>query len=205
MTGNEHGRSRSCELRPSARILAQRATPMVPSRVNHAFQHHASIRRRCFRTHNTSPHAHKSIPQSPKSPRHKSPHTSPTNPDIDSSSATGSELRLAAVRYTPNTSHSTRRITFTPDNLKNVSHVFLRIDAIKPPPQPRYEGPHAVLERREKKFKAQQYNSATWIPIDRLKPAFIAREDPEADHTYSACAIEVPHKKQVSFFLNEGE
>lgn len=97
---------------------------------------------------------------------------------------------MSQLRYTPGTNHNTRRTTFVPTDLDQVSHVFLRIDAVKPPLQPRYEGPYAVLERREKTFKVQRDNSTVWISIDRLKPAFVIREDPVADHTYAACALD---------------
>jgi len=59
---------------------------------------------------------------------------------------------------------------------------FLRIDAIR---HVLYEGPLVVLERREKTFKVQRDLSTAWISIDRLKPAFIARKDPLADHAHA--------------------
>jgi len=113
---------------------------------------------------------------------------------------------MAQLRFTPGTNHSTRRATFVPSDLSQVSHVFLRIDAVQPPLQPRYEGPFAVLERRDKTYKVQRHRSTTWVSIDRLKPAFIAREDPTADHSYAAQSIEYPQKTESVFlFLNEGE
>jgi len=92
---------------------------------------------------------------------------------------------MSQLRFAPGTNHDTRRTTFVPDDLNRTSHVFIRIDAVKPPLQPRYEGPFAVLERREKTFKVQRGQSTTWISIDRLKPAFVIREDPIADHFYA--------------------
>lgn len=103
---------------------------------------------------------------------------------------------MGQLRYTPGANHATRRTTFVPADLSQVSHVFVRIDAVKPPLQPRYEGPLAVLERREKTFKVQRDHSEVWISIDRLKPAFIAREDPVADHSY---AIPINDVARLSF------
>jgi len=57
---------------------------------------------------------------------------------------------MSQLRYVPGTNHHTRRTTFVSTDLSRVSHVFVRVDAAKPPLQPRYEGPFAVLERREK-------------------------------------------------------
>lgn len=75
----------------------------------------------------------------------------------------------------------------------------MRIDAVKPTLQPRFEGPYAVLERREKTLKLQCNNRQVWVSIDRLKPAFVLREDPLADHTYAAHAFQAKVKKRVRF------
>jgi uncharacterized protein (DUF2267 family) len=109
---------------------------------------------------------------------------------------------MAQLRPTPGTDHNTKRSIFVPSDLSNVSHVFLRIDAIRPPLQPRYEGPFAVLERREKTYKIQRERSTAWVSIDRLKPAFVIRDDPISDHTYSANIVNTVKKtKQVRFSL----
>ncbi|KAF0767389.1 Uncharacterized protein FWK35_00007971 [Aphis craccivora] len=96
---------------------------------------------------------------------------------------------MSQLLYTSGTNHDARRATFVPADLSQVSHVFMRIDAVRPPLQPRYEGPFAVLERREKTFNVQQDNSTAWISIDRLKPAFITREDLIADHSYARNSV----------------
>lgn len=108
---------------------------------------------------------------------------------------------MAQLRPTPGTNHHTRRSIFVPKNLSDVSHVFLRVDAVKPPLQPRFEGPYAVLERREKTLRLQCNNRQVWVSIDRLKPAFVLREDPLADHTYAAHAFQAKVKKRVRFRL----
>lgn len=109
---------------------------------------------------------------------------------------------MAQLRPTPGTNHNTRRSIFVPKDLSNVSHVFLRIDAVKPPLQPRCEGPHAVLERREKNFKLQCNNRQVWVSVDRLKPVFVLCENPSlTDHSYAANTIS---KKQVRFLLPGG-
>lgn len=83
---------------------------------------------------------------------------------------------MALLRPTPGTNHDSSRPIFVPTKLDTVSHVFVRIDAQHAPLQPRYEGPYAVLERRDKVFKLQLGNRTSWISMDRLKPAFVLLE-----------------------------
>lgn len=130
-------------------------------------------------------------------------HAAPAEPQPPELVATLRDY-MAQLRFTPGTNHDTRRAAFVPSDLSQVSHVFVRVDAIRPPLQPRYEGPFAVLERREKTFQVQRHRSTTWVSIDRLKPAFIAREDPTAEHSYAAFSIEDPPKKRVRFFFHRG-
>lgn len=111
---------------------------------------------------------------------------------------------MAQLRHTPGTNHNSRRSIFIPEELNRVSHVFIRIDAVQPPLHPRYEGPHAVLERRDKTYKIQRNNTTVWISIDRLKPAFLLREDPLTDHTYALHQVGTV-KKRVRFLLPQGE
>ncbi|XP_050064382.1 uncharacterized protein LOC126553279 [Aphis gossypii] len=92
---------------------------------------------------------------------------------------------MAQLRPTPGTDHNTKPPIFVPGELSNVSHVFLRIDATRPPLQPRYEGPYALLERREKTFKLQCSNRQVWVSVDRLKPA---------DHPYATNSVNAVKK-----------
>ena len=60
-----------------------------------------------------------------------------------------------------------------PAALASVSHVFLRVDAVKRPLTPPYDGPFAVLERGQKTFKILgKAGKEIVVSIDRLKPAF---------------------------------
>ncbi|XP_050522388.1 uncharacterized protein LOC126894995 [Daktulosphaira vitifoliae] len=111
---------------------------------------------------------------------------------------------MSQLRPTPGTDHASRRSIFIPAALEQVSHVFVRVDAVTPPLQPKFEGPFAVIERTPKTFKIQRDNGTTWISIDRLKPAFVLRDDPLIDHSYSARPMDsmsAKKRKQVRFFL----
>ena len=54
--------------------------------------------------------------------------------------------------------------------LDSSSHVFLRVDAVKRPLTPPYEGPFPVLHRSEKTFKIIKHGKPLTASIDRLKP-----------------------------------
>lgn len=82
---------------------------------------------------------------------------------------------MAQLRVTPGTNHDTKRSIFVSNDWSNVSHVFLHVDAVKPPLQPRFECPFAILQRREKDYQLQYNNRQLWVSIDRLKPAFVLR------------------------------
>ncbi|KAL4122540.1 hypothetical protein QTP88_014849 [Uroleucon formosanum] len=115
---------------------------------------------------------------------------------------------MLMIRPTPGTDHS-RHAIFVPEQLSTAKHVFLRIDSTRKPLQPRYDGPFAVLERKDKIFKLQLHNRTSWISIDRLKPALLLCEDPIADHSYASTLADVKtrpktRQKQVCFLFPRG-
>ena len=64
-----------------------------------------------------------------------------------------------------------------PAKLMTATHVFVRIDAVKPPLTPPYTGPYLVHARKEKAFKLKIRNTLEWVSIDRLKPAYLLDDD----------------------------
>ena len=56
--------------------------------------------------------------------------------------------------------------------LQSVSHVLLRVDAVRRPLVPPYVGPFPVLQRGPKTFIILKNGRETTVTIDRLKPAF---------------------------------
>ena len=60
--------------------------------------------------------------------------------------------------------------------LQSVSHVFLRIDAVKRPLVAPYEGPFPVVSRTAKTFVILRRGKPVTVSIDRLKPAALLPE-----------------------------
>ena len=56
--------------------------------------------------------------------------------------------------------------------LLSASHVFLRVDSVKRPLVPPYDGPFRVLERGAKTYVLDKNNKSVTVSIDRLKPAY---------------------------------
>ena len=62
-------------------------------------------------------------------------------------------------------------------HLADSTHVFVRLDAVRKPLVPPYEGPFPVLDRSPKTFTVLRREKPVTISIDRLKPAFFLRPD----------------------------
>lgn len=69
-----------------------------------------------------------------------------------------------------------KRPEFVPKLLKECTHVFIRIDAVKKPLQFQYEGPFPVIKRNTKFYTIQIRGKESTVSIDRLKPAFLPDE-----------------------------
>ena len=64
------------------------------------------------------------------------------------------------------------RQVFVHKDLADCTHVFLRIDRVRGPLAPPYEGPFEVLSRSPKVFVIRIRGKSESVSIDRLKPAF---------------------------------
>lgn len=102
--------------------------------------------------------------------------------EMDRNNKTESEtvvsLRKTMERIQPTTTtwHGTPKIFIHPD-LRTSTHVFLRNDSIRPSLTPPYDGPYEVLERTAKFFKLKIKNRETNVSIDRLKPAYLPKDE----------------------------
>ena len=67
-----------------------------------------------------------------------------------------------------------QRQSHLPGDLLTAKHVFVLIDAVRPPLSRHYEGPYAVLSRSfdAKTFTVDRCGPSWVVSVDRLKPAF---------------------------------
>ncbi|XP_064461530.1 uncharacterized protein LOC135371402 [Ornithodoros turicata] len=64
------------------------------------------------------------------------------------------------------------RLTFRPPGPDTATHVFLRLDAFRPPLQLLYSGPHEVLSWSPKHFRLLLPRGPESVAVHRLKPAY---------------------------------
>ncbi|CAG9137730.1 unnamed protein product [Plutella xylostella] len=96
------------------------------------------------------------------------------------------ELRdkMRKLRAVPKKERDSRTLFIHPD-LETSEYVFIRVDAVRKPLQPPYDGPYRVLKRGSKVYKIQLPNRYINISIDRLKPAYILNEQQSTYNTSS--------------------
>lgn len=87
--------------------------------------------------------------------------------------------QMQQIVATPTANHSSNKI-FIPTNLRTCTHVFVRRDFIKKALQPAYDGPYKVLSRSYNTFVIEKRGKKDTVNISRIKPAFQAEENPEA-------------------------
>ncbi|XP_064459031.1 uncharacterized protein LOC135369368 [Ornithodoros turicata] len=78
---------------------------------------------------------------------------------------------FAGVRPAPTRLGSATKVYVHPD-LSTCTHVFVRVDAVRKPLQPPYNGPYLVIARSLKHFMIRINAKAEEMCIDRLKPAY---------------------------------
>ncbi|GFX21986.1 gag-Pol polyprotein [Trichonephila clavipes] len=76
---------------------------------------------------------------------------------------------------TPASCHSSTSC-FVHIALKTCSHVFVRVEGLKPSLTAPYQGPFAVLSRTDKHFTIKKNDRTSTISIDRFKPAFLLND-----------------------------
>ncbi|XP_068627034.1 uncharacterized protein [Battus philenor] len=89
-----------------------------------------------------------------------------------------SRLRLHMARPSPEpASRHGKKTFYVPKDLATAEFVFLRQDAARRSLEPPYTGPYKVLERGSKTFKIVVNDRESTVTIDRLKPAYMTRDD----------------------------
>ena len=96
----------------------------------------------------------------------------PSQP-VPMASAFAHHLRsvISAARPMPVLHHGLQTSRIDPA-LRSSSHVFLRVDAVKPPLSRPYDGPFRVVARSAKTFRILRDGKSILVSVDRLKPAF---------------------------------
>lgn len=84
---------------------------------------------------------------------------------------------IATLRPSPAAQHS-KPTPFVFKELASCTHAFLRDDTVRRPFQPPYSGPYLVVRRDDKNFTLRLNGNDVRVSIDRLKPAYIAANEP---------------------------
>lgn len=86
-------------------------------------------------------------------------------------------LRASIQKLTPRpTAWHTTSPFYIPRDLQRSSHVFLRQDHVRGSLEPPYAGPYLVIERQPKYFTLDVKGRKSNVTVDRLKPAYMAKE-----------------------------
>jgi hypothetical protein len=90
------------------------------------------------------------------------------------------KTRMQTIQFTKTTCHKEQQV-YVPRSLHTAKFVFVRVDAVKKPLQPPYDGPYRVLSTSDKYFKVLVRGKPNTISVDRLKPAYIEANAPLTD------------------------
>ncbi|MEO1419314.1 MAG: hypothetical protein AAFW00_28935, partial [Bacteroidota bacterium] len=93
------------------------------------------------------------------------------------------DVRNTVQKLLPTPQTYKPRNTYIPPDLQDASHVFTRVDAVKPPLSRPYRGPYKIIARNQKALKLDLGNKHDWVSIDRCKPAYLMDEVPPIKFT----------------------
>jgi hypothetical protein len=88
------------------------------------------------------------------------------------------KTRMQTIQFTKTTCHKEQQV---PRSLHTAKFVFVRVDSVKKPLQPPYDGPYRVLSTGDKYFKVLVRGKPNTISVDRLKPAYVEANAPLTD------------------------
>lgn len=99
--------------------------------------------------------------------------------------------------------------SFVSQDLRDCTHVFTRVDAVKKPLQSPYSGPYPVIRRLRKTITINRNGKPDTVSIDRVKPAYTMAPSPSSPSTPSPPNQinqtnqhpNVKTKKKISFLL----
>ncbi|XP_055938154.1 uncharacterized protein LOC129968323 [Argiope bruennichi] len=98
-------------------------------------------------------------------------------------------MKLMKLKETQRKSHPK---IFVHKDLESTFHVFLRIDGVRKPREPPYEGPYFVINRTPKYFTLRIKNKEVNVTIDRLKAAYpLPQENPEKEQLTTPTCVKI--------------
>lgn len=104
-------------------------------------------------------------------------------------------LRENLKHVVPSSSHfHGKPPDYVPPKLTSCPFVWLRVDRVRTPLEPPYDGPFQVLQRRNKSFLLDINGKKCEISIDRLKPAFFDASSPPPTITRAGRLITAPDR-----------
>lgn len=116
----------------------------------------------------------------------------PPNVMVDTTDFIG-QLRRLIQKLTPQpTKWHSNQPFYVPKDLDTTTHVFLRQGQSRRPLEAPYTGPYKVLKRGKKTFDIEIKGKNVTVTIDRLKPAYITKDDDKSsklEHTTAAPVI----------------
>ena len=101
----------------------------------------------------------------------------------------------------PRSSHGK---TFVQQDLDKCTHVFVRVDAVRKPLQPPYQGPFEVIRRIRKTVTIDRNGISDSMAVDSVKLAHLVNAiNPTTppSNTTSTCASKTHQAKKVLFLL----
>ena len=84
-----------------------------------------------------------------------------------------SKLKAHMQKIRPSQPRLPHRDSRVCDALLNCTHIFVRVDGVRKPLQPPYNGPYPVITRTEKHFTIDINSRKETVSLDRLKPAHL--------------------------------
>lgn len=108
-------------------------------------------------------------------------------------------LKNKMALISPSSTKETQQKIFIPLQMDTCTHVFIRNDAVRKPLQPPYDGPYPVINRTDKFFSVNVKGKTMNVSVDRLKPAYLLKDDVIAhDHSYTMQVV-CKNDKRVRF------
>ena len=113
--------------------------------------------------------------------------------------AIASELRKLDISTLSSGHHHKKSTGYIPKDLKDCTHVWLRVDRVRRPLEAPFTGPHLVIRRFPKHFLVElPSGDQQSVSIDRLKPAKLPPPDTDESSSSTSQASSEPEQDSAS-------